>query len=152
MKSFVHHFSVIHRQSAINIERRLKKLGLPYGQYMYILCICDNKVLSQEKLSCELQIDKGSVARTVKQLEQSGYITRRVSNEDKRQNLIKPTEKAFMLYGEIISTINEYEKCLTKDLSDIEKNVLTGLLTKLIDNLEACGTKRGPRPAAATGN
>lgn len=61
---------------------------------MYIMCICDNEGLSQEKLSAELQIDKGSVARTIKHLEKDGYITRIVSKDDKRQHQIFPTIKA----------------------------------------------------------
>jgi DNA-binding MarR family transcriptional regulator len=77
--TLIRRFSFIPRQSGINLDRQLKKLNLSFGQFLYIMCICENAGLSQENLSSRLKIDKGSVARTVKQLEADGYITRSVS-------------------------------------------------------------------------
>lgn len=135
MNNLIKQFSVIHRQTGIRLEKSLKPLGVPYGQFMYILCICDHEGLSQEKLSAELQIDKGSVARTVSALEKQGFIERVPSTEDRRQNRLLPTEKAREAYVKITQVIRRQEARLVKNLSEIEEDLLRSLLDKIIENI-----------------
>jgi DNA-binding MarR family transcriptional regulator len=120
---------------ASNIDKALKKLDIPYGQFMFILCICENAGLSQEKLSCELQMDKGFVARTVKCLEEKGFVRRSPSPDDRRQNQLFPTEKAERAYPEIIETLREQEQKVIGDLSESEAYLLRVLLGKILKNL-----------------
>lgn len=135
MQALIKQFSVIHRQTAINLEKVLKSLDIPYGQFMYILCICENEGLSQEKLSSELQIDKGSVARTIKGLEQQGFIVRTPSKTDRRQNQLFSTEKSRRVYPQIIDVLNRQEQKLTADFSHTERETLLNLLDKVMKNL-----------------
>jgi len=135
LDSFGKQFSIIHRQTAINTDRALKKLGIPYGQFMFILCIYENEGLSQEKLSSELQMDKGFVARTVKNLEEEGFVRRVPSPDDRRQNELYPTEKAKQVYPRIIDTLRRQERLLVGNLSDEERHMLQALLDKIIRHL-----------------
>ena len=136
MQNLIKRFSIIHRKSGIQLDKRLKALDIPYGQFMYILCVCEQEGLSQEQLATVLQIDKGSVARTLQQLERQGYILRIVSAEDKRQNLIYPTEKSKTAYPQITNTIDRWQEELTSNLSAIEIDILANLLDKVLANLE----------------
>ncbi len=128
-------FSIIHRTSAAHMEKALKALGVPYGQFMFILCICDHEGFSQEQLAAELKMDKGFVARTVKNLEQQGFVRRMESPDDRRQKILFPTEKSKRLYPKITGVIQQQEQYLTKNLSDIEKDLLRSLLDKVREGL-----------------
>ncbi len=101
-------FSVIYWQSQSFCAKRLKDLGVTCGQFMYILCICDNPGISQEKVAESTCIDKSTVAKAVQQLLQGGFITRQISAEDRRVNELYPTEKAKEIYPKIVEITNPF--------------------------------------------
>ena len=136
MHEFMNRFSVIHRQSTMYLNRHLKKDGVTGSQYTHILVICENPGVSQEDISDQLKIDKGSVARTIKHFERDGYITRLTSSEDKRQYKIYPTDKGKALYKKIHRIAIDSENRLTKEFTDTERKTLKDLLGKVVKNLE----------------
>lgn len=135
MRSLVNSFSIIHRQSAIMLDRKLRALNLPVGQFMYILCICANEGMSQEQVAAQLRIDKGAIARTTRHLLEEGYIERQVSPADRRQYQIFPTEKSRRIHHEINDISSEWEEKLTSELTDIEADLLKSLLDKVVQAL-----------------
>lgn len=136
MHEFMSRFSIIHRQSSMYLDRQLKEDNITGSQYTHILVICENPGVSQEEISDKLKIDKGSVARTIKQFEKEGYITRLTATEDKRQYQIYPTDKAKALYEKIHGIAIASEKRLTRNFTDIEREILKNLLDKVVSNLE----------------
>lgn len=136
MHEFMSRFSIIHRQSSMYLDRQLRKHDITGSQYTHILVICENPGISQEEISNKLKIDKGSVARTIKQFELEGYITRLISAGDKRQYQIYPTDKARAVYENIHGIAVASENRLTKDFTEIERNILKNLLDKVVKNLE----------------
>ncbi|WP_312637381.1 MarR family transcriptional regulator [Oscillibacter sp.] len=136
MHEFMSRFSIIHRQSSMYLDRQLKEDNITASQYTHILVICENPGVSQEEISDKLKIDKGSVARTIKQFEKEGYITRLTATEDKRQYQIYPTDKAKALYEKIHGIAIASENRLTKNFTDIEREILKNLLDKVVSNLE----------------
>lgn len=135
MSSLVNSFSIIHRQSAIMLDKQLKSMDISVGQFMAILCICETEGLSQEQVATRLRIDKGAVARTVRQLMEAGYVTRCVSREDRRQYQLFPTEKARAVHAGIVQITDSWEKSLTGGLTDIEADLLRNLLDKVVAQL-----------------
>lgn len=128
-------FSILHRQSEIVLSRKLARLELSSNQFIYIMCLCDHPGISQEQMSSLLRIDKGSVAKSIQQLSAMGYIDRCVSETDKRQYRLLPTQKALDLYPHLQQVVQEYESQVTKDLTSIEKDILHSLLEKLMGNV-----------------
>lgn len=128
-------FSILHRQSEITLTRKLSDFGLSANQFIYIMCLCEHPGISQEQLSGFLRIDKGSVAKSVHQLSDCGYITRTVSATDKRQYVLLPTKKATDLYPQLRDILMEYERDLTGKLTPIEADILRSLLQKLMKNV-----------------
>ena len=124
-------FSMIYRKSQVFYARELKAHGISSGQFMYILCICENPGLTQEALGRELQFDKGSVANTVAQLLREGFITRRVSPEDRRAYNLFPTDKAAAVYPAILAVQEKWHRSLTRELTDVEQDILDRLLEKI---------------------
>jgi len=125
-------FSIIYRQSQIFYSKELKDLNITSGQFMYIICICENPGLSQDLLSSKLHIDKSTVAKTVQQLLlKEDYIIRTVSKEDKRVNNLFPTSKSTLLYPEILKVKQKWHDSLTQSMTDIEKEIFEMLLDKV---------------------
>jgi DNA-binding MarR family transcriptional regulator len=91
--------------------------------------------MSQEELASELRIDKGSVAKTIKQLESKNYVKRKTSSKDRRQYQVYPTELAKSIYPTIVEINTNYEHHLTKNLTPIESDVFKQLIDKISENL-----------------
>jgi len=129
-------FSVIYWQSQGFCAKRLKDLGVTCGQFMYILCICDNPGVSQEKVAELTCIDKSTVAKAVQQLLKGGFITRQVSREDRRVNELYPTEKATSIYPEIVQIVNDFHEEQLRGLTDIERDLFMRLLQKIFEHVK----------------
>lgn len=136
MSSLVNSFSIIHRQSAIMLDRQLRALNISVGQFMYILYITQNEGVSQEHMATVMRIDKGAIARTTRQLLDGGYIAREVSPEDRRQYRIFPTDKSRRIFEDMQEISAEWERSLTSPLTDIEADILRSLLDKVVSALK----------------
>ena len=86
---------------------------------------------TQAKLAEILHADKAAIARRTKNLEAKGYLIRTDAPNDRRSQLLYPTEKAEKLKSskeEIESSFYEY---LTSTLSESEAETFAELLDKL---------------------
>ncbi|HRX57403.1 MAG TPA: MarR family transcriptional regulator [Eubacteriales bacterium] len=136
MHEFMSRFAIIHRQASVYLDRQLKNHHITGSQYTHILVICENPGISQEEISEKLKIDKGPVARTVKQFEQDGLVRRLISAEDKRQYQIYPTAAGKALYDSIRGVAVASENRLTRGFSDVERELLKKLLDQVCANLK----------------
>ena len=110
---------------------KLAPLGLKACHASYLLEICDEPGISQDNLAQRICINKSNVARQASALEEDGFIIRKPSPADKRVMELYPTEKTL----EILPRINEmlmcWENCITHDLTEEEKELLSALLRKM---------------------
>ena len=136
MRELAKKLSILSRRSGIDLDRKLKDLGLTRGQLVYLMCICDHEGMSQEQLSEELWINKGAVARAVRRFEKDGYITRVLSKKDRRQYGLYPTEKTKQAYQTNRAVEADWEARMTRNLSAGEKKMLDMLLEKLLEDME----------------
>ena len=60
--------------SISNIE--FKEVDLTRGQYLYLVRICENPGIIQEKLAEMIKVDRTTTARAIKKLESNGKIGR----------------------------------------------------------------------------
>ena len=109
----------------------LAQFGLKSIHASYLTEICANPGISQDKLASIICINKSNVARQVAVLEEDGFVRRVPSAADKRVMELYPTEKTM----EILPRINEllmcWENCITQDLTEEEKELLSALLRKM---------------------
>ena len=109
----------------------LAQFGLKSIHASYLTEICANPGISQDRLAKLIFINKSNVARQVAALEEEGFVRRVPSAADKRVMELYPTEKTL----EIVPRINEmllcWENCITHDLSEEEKELITALLGKM---------------------
>ena len=110
---------------------RLAPMGLKACHASYLTEICDCPGISQEKLAGRICINKSNVARQAAVLEEEGFITRTPSPADKRVLQLYPTEKALSIMDEVRGILVCWEDCIGHDLTDEEKELLSGLLAKM---------------------
>lgn len=115
-------------------------LGLTGTQHSYILAICKNPGISQVQISKTLLIDKSNVTRQLALLEQSGFITRRQEEGNRRQVAVFPTNKALEAYPRVLSVLGEWNKILTAGLTEEQIEHLVQLMRIALNNAEQATT------------
>ncbi|WP_433946535.1 MarR family winged helix-turn-helix transcriptional regulator [Paenibacillus sp. SN-8-1] len=127
--------SLIHRHSQKSLNKRLAAYDLGGGgQHSFLKTILHKPGINQDQLTHDLKFDKATTARAVKQLEQAGYITRIVNNQDRRSLSLFPTDKAEAFFPQLQSILDEHNNRLTRNLTEDEQLQLIALLSKV--NLE----------------
>ena len=109
----------------------LAQYGLKSIHASYLTEICANPGISQDRLAKLIFINKSNVARQVAVLEEEGFVRRVPSAADKRVMELYPTEKTLEILPQINQMLLCWENCITHDLSEEEKELLTALLGKM---------------------
>jgi DNA-binding MarR family transcriptional regulator len=96
-------------------ERQLKPLGLTRTQYMLLVAtyhlICQGEAPSQIRLSNFTLVEKMMVSKTLRVLEQRGYLSRKPTPGNRRANRIQLTAKgAQLLQRAFAVSINAHAK------------------------------------------
>ena len=133
MVSFMRYINRIARCSDQYRNDSLNLDNLAGYQHTYILNICRNPGISQEKLAKLIYINKSNVTRQAAILEQNGYIERRTSECDKRVIKLYPTALAEEVYPKILDVLHEWNDFLTEDFTEAETEVLQKLLERMMD-------------------
>lgn len=131
MSQIIRDITEISRCGAQYRTDRLAPMGLKACHASYLTEICDCPGISQEKLAGRICINKSNVARQAAVLEEEGFITRTPSPADKRVLQLYPTEKALSIMDEVRGILVCWEDCIGHDLSEEEKELLSGLLAKM---------------------
>ena len=106
-------------------------MGLKACHASYLLEICAEPGISQDRLAGRICINKSNVARQAAYLEEGGFITRNACQNDKRVMRLYPTEKAIELLPQLSQIMNSWEDLLTHGLSEDEKEILATLLSRM---------------------
>ncbi|WP_400247692.1 MarR family winged helix-turn-helix transcriptional regulator [Niallia sp. JL1B1071] len=136
MKEILREIGMIGRalDSISNIE--FKEHNLTKGQYLYLVRICENPGIIQEKLSEMIKVDRTTAARAIKKLEINGFIEKKDDQHNKKIKKLFPTEKGAAVYP-FIKKENEYsnEVALT-GFSKAEVEVMFNFLQRVRKNIE----------------
>ena len=120
--------------SIANIE--FKEYDLTRGQYLYLIRICENPGIIQEKLADMIKVDRTTVSRAIKKLEANGFIEKRVDSTNRKIKHIFPTEKGNEISPNISRENEHSERVALQGLSEDESALLLGLLQKVRKNVE----------------
>ncbi|MBD2871275.1 MarR family winged helix-turn-helix transcriptional regulator [Paenibacillus arenilitoris] len=136
MKEILREIGMIARalDSISNIE--FKEYDLTKGQYLYLVRICENPGIIQEKLAEMIKVDRTTAARAIKNLEINGFIEKRDDEHNKKIKKLFPTEK-----GESVSPFikreNDHSNSVAlAGLSESEAETIFHLLQKIRKNIE----------------
>ena len=133
MATLSRNINIISRCASAYRAERLSGSEISSAHYFYIIAICKNPGISQDKLSKKLYLNKSSVARALQTLENDGFIVRKQCEADRRITLVYPTNKAqnvIPLIGEIVKDWNDF---LFGVLDEKEQELFKELLGKVAD-------------------
>lgn len=136
MKEILREIGMIARalDSISNIE--FKEYELTKGQYLYLVRICENPGIIQEKLAEMIKVDRTSAARAIKKLELNGFIQKEKDNHNKKIKRLFLTEKGINIYP-FIKRENEYSNSIALEgLSESETDTMFNLLQRVRKNIE----------------
>jgi DNA-binding MarR family transcriptional regulator len=109
----------------------------PYGiagcQYLFLMTLFKNNGASQEKISDSLKIDKTTTAKSIKKLEDNGFVMRDVDFDDKRAYKVFLTQKALNIIPHIQETMKKWENIVISDISEDEYMLLEKLLKQMAE-------------------
>ena len=126
--------SIINRARVIFLNNRLKQFELSAGQYPVFMCLLRHPGITQETMARYFHLDKGTIARTVKKMEDAGYISRNVDPANRRAFCLSLTTKGSRLAPEILAIDQEWEQVICKDLSEEEKEQMLALLKHVAES------------------
>lgn len=126
--------SILYRYGLIHLRKRFRPLGIAGGQVPVLLWILKNPGVTQEKISKELAIDKGTTARAVSKLLKDGFIEKTADGTDRRLFRLCATEKAAEAAACIRRELDLWYEILFRGFSDEEKEKLDVYLQRMMQN------------------
>lgn len=136
MKGILREIGMIARalNSISNIE--FKEYELTKGQYLYLVRICENPGVIQEKLSEMIKVDRTTASRAIKKLEMNGFIEKKEDEHNKKIKKLFPTEKGENVYP-FIKRENDYSNAVALEgFSEKEVETIFKLLQRVRGNVE----------------
>ncbi|MCM2532911.1 MarR family transcriptional regulator [Neobacillus pocheonensis] len=136
MKEILREIGIIARSldSISNIE--FKEFDLTKGQYLYLVRICENPGIIQEKLAEMIKVDRTTAARAIKKLEIQGFIEKKDDEVNKKINKLFPTDKGEKIYP-FIKREGEYSnRVALSGFSEEEIGTIFNLLQRVRKNIE----------------
>ncbi|MDR0125949.1 MarR family winged helix-turn-helix transcriptional regulator [Bacillus zhangzhouensis] len=136
MKEILREIGVIARalDSISNIE--FKEYDLTKGQYLYLVRICEEPGIIQEKLAEMIKVDRTTAARAIKKLELHGFIEKKDDPVNKKIKKLFPTDKGKAVYP-LIKRENDYSNQVALDgFSEEEAEQIYEYLLRVRQNIE----------------
>ncbi|ROY43999.1 MarR family transcriptional regulator [Enterococcus casseliflavus] len=121
-------------ESIANIE--FKEVQLSKGQYIYLVRIFENEGIIPERLAERIKVDRTTLSRAVKKLEENGFILKESDKENKKIKHLYTTSKGKQAVQLIIRENNYSNKVAVQQLSALERKNLAEMLAKIKSSVE----------------
>ena len=135
--------SIIHRTRMMYLNDNVRDMDITPGQFPFIMVLSTEEGITQEELAAHFHIDKGTVARALRKLEDKDYLFRKVDSENRRRYLIYLTEKGKSTVPQITNIEQEWENSICSMFSEEEYNRLFEILKILAINSLAKVNRNG---------
>ncbi|MGO4111032.1 MarR family winged helix-turn-helix transcriptional regulator [Paenibacillus sp. YAF4_2] len=136
MKEILREIGMIARalDSISNIE--FKEHDLTKGQYIYLVRICENPGIIQEKLAEMIKVDRTTAARAIQKLELNGFIEKKDDESNKKIKKLFPTEKGETVFPFILRENDHSNSVALAGFSEGEAETIFDLLQRVRKNIE----------------
>lgn len=118
------------------VSENLKESGLTHQQIMVIKLIAHRGKVNISQLCEDMSLAKGTVSGIVTRLENSGYIEKAKTEDDKRNTYITFTEKGLEFAMGFRNKINESFDNVFKNFSEDEIGEVRNNLLKIRDKIK----------------
>ena len=123
--------SCINRYTHIYLRDSMQKYNLGSGQFRLLTTLYKHgDGINQEYFANFLKMDKATAARSIKKMENAGFIIRKKDEKDKRAYNVFLTDKAKKLQPKIKYILNKWTQILLRDFSEEEQKIYINFLKK----------------------
>lgn len=102
--------AIIEKNQVLYLNRKLERFNINSSQLHFLFEISHKKEINQDKIASRCTIDKGTVARSVKKLEDNDLVKREVDEKNRRQKKVSLTNKGEETLNQAIKLLNELEE------------------------------------------
>lgn len=127
-------FSRLYRKRIEIISNKLKCLEITTNQSIHLVNIDRYPGLNQMELSNILSIDKATVSKTLKILEEKGLVNKILDNNDRRYYKLFISDKGIILVNKIRKILEEIWIQNLEGITIEEKRTLSVILNKIFIN------------------
>ncbi|WP_299515152.1 MarR family transcriptional regulator [Mucilaginibacter sp.] len=106
-----------------------------------VICFYDGE-LTQKALAEKLGKDKSIIVTVIDTLTEKGFVYREVNPADRRQHLLRVTEKAKKAVPQIIEAFELMNSSAAHDISDHDMEIFESVLHKMKNNLSQFSIKQ----------
>lgn len=117
------------------INEELAPRGITYRQWQVLGCLSVFGESSQVELADHMNIEPASLVPVLDRMERDGLIARVSCPTDRRKKLIKPLEKAEVLWKQIVESAERVRVRATAGMSESQLASLRELLDQVQQNL-----------------
>jgi len=138
IKKFINRtISILYRYNQRFFALKMAEYSLPIevGQIPSLIQVYLYPGITQDGISSNVGLDKGTVARILKQLEDGGLIIRVVDQKDRRVNHIYATPQGLKIKDKVFQVIRELHETLYQGFSDEEIEEAISLLERMKSNI-----------------
>lgn len=129
-----------------------REFDLTTTQYGILYVLSQYPGLDQISLARLLGLDRSTTGMVVGRLEERDLLRRHVDPEDKRKRVLHLTPAAEKLLVQVQPVVRRAQERLLAVFTPLERQMLTGLLERLIDTDENQGKAASTRAAAGVAN
>lgn len=123
--------NMIARGQSIYLNHKLGDFGINATQLHLLYEIAYQNNLNQEKIAARCNINKGSVARSIKKLEDRGFVKRSIDENNRRQNKVSLTQKGKETLSEAYKVLDEWEDEIIREKGYVDKELLQLVLKEI---------------------
>lgn len=123
-----HDFGIINMRSQAYITEACQPWNLSYSKYVALMNLYDLDGCSQSELCKEMKADKALVARSLKTLEEKGYVCRRQKDGDRRFKFIYLTPKARGIQGELEGLLETWITYLVEGFEEAKRDEMFAMM------------------------
>lgn len=118
------------------IKSKLAPFHLAPEQNLIMMLLWEKDGLNQNEIAEKLKKDKTNIARMVYNLEQKGFIRRVTGEHDRRSLKVFLTNEGKNLGNQVIPISEDFNRLVSKGITNEELSELRRILTKLCSNVE----------------
>lgn len=112
----------------------LKDHEFKVSDIKYLITIAQNKNVKLNEISSLLNVDKAVVTRTIKRLEELGYVNKMKDEKDTRASIISLSEKGKEEINEIKNIFKEWFDKVTYTFTEEEKEQYINFMKRVYKN------------------
>lgn len=131
--SFVMKYSMVRKRIA---AKYLKKEDLNGFESILLSIVYKHQELSQDKIGEMTLSDGASITRSLKKLEDRGFVSRKADPNNGRKKIVRITDEGQTLYDQVREEFHTSNVMMFNDVTSEEQHELERILTKVYKNLD----------------